>query len=545
MTGPRLRSSGLVRLASVACAALLWTLPAAAQGPPAGPSVTGLEGALRLTKDDVAYLALLNSRDLKVERFNTRIAEQEVPTEQAAFHPIVSIENSEAQSTNLAGSALAGAETIENETTSWSSGVRARFISGAVASFDFVNSRLESNNQFLTINPQYNSTLTFTLTQPLLRGFGPSANLWRIKVAENTVKMSRYQLQAKVANVLADAESTYWDLALAFKSVEIREKALELTRQLAKRTEELVAEGLLPETALLQARTTVLQREGDLLVAGNMRTDAARRLQNLLNVGPGSDTLIVPLEQPAAERKTIDITQAVKDALARRPELPQAQLDLKNKDVLLGFAKNQTLPQLNLFGSYGWSGLAGEASAQTSPTVTVPITRRQSVTVSISDAFPSASNAAVGDYGTALDNLFTGDYPIWRVGVNLTFALGNVAAESQLRRAQLEMQRAEIGVKNVEQAIALEVERLGQQIQSTFKAIEVARALREQAQRRLDVTRDQFQLGLVSLSTVVEAQRDLVTAEQEEWRAVTDYDKVLVQFERATGALPDKYRVDL
>ena len=131
------------------------------------------------------------------------------------------------------------------------------------------------------------------------------------------------------------------------------------------------------------------------------------------------------------------------------------------------------------------------------------------------------------------------------MGLSLTFALGNVAAKSQLQKAELELQRAEMTVKNVEHAITLEVERLASQVQSTFKVIEVTRAFREQAQKRLDVTQDQFQLGLASLSTVVEAQRDLNTAEQEEWKAIVDYNKVLVQLERATGALPARYRVDL
>ena len=348
------RRPGLGRLVPVACAVLLSGAvpPAAAQG-----LVAAQGEALRFTRDDVAYLALLNSRDLKVERFNTRIVEQEVPSERSTFHPVVSLESSEAQSKNLAGSALSGASTIENETTSWSSGVRARLISGATASLEFTNSRLESNSQFLTINPQYQSSLVLGLTQPLLKGFGPSVNSWRIKVAENNVGISRHQLQVRVASILADVENTYWDLTMAFRNVEIRERSLELTRLLAKRTEELVSEGILPETALLQAKTSVLQREGDLLVSQNTRRDMARRLQDLLNFAPGGDPLIVPLDRPTTEPKSVDVAQAVKDALAQRPELPQARLDLKNRDVLLGVARNQLLPQLNLFGTYGWSGV--------------------------------------------------------------------------------------------------------------------------------------------------------------------------------------------
>jgi outer membrane protein TolC len=116
---------------------------------------------------------------------------------------------------------------------------------------------------------------------------------------------------------------------------------------------------MMPETALLQAKATVLQREADVLAARNALEDTRSRLKDLLNFAPGGNPPIVPLDQPSADARSIDIEQAVKDALAKRPELPQVRFDLKNKDVVLGYAKNQVLPQLNLFGSYGLMGLAG------------------------------------------------------------------------------------------------------------------------------------------------------------------------------------------
>ena len=201
------------------------------------------------------------------------------------------------------------------------------------------------------------------------------------------------------------------------------------------------------------------------------------------------------------------------------------------------YAKNQVLPQLNLFGSYGLMGLAGEP--------TTLAVGGQTVTATANGIVLSTTSASAGDYGTALGNLFSGNYPTWRVGVNLTYPIGNVAADSQLKRAGLDLQKAELTVKNVERAIALEVQRLGNQIQSIFKVIEAARAFREQAQLRLNVTRDEFQMGMVSLSTVVEVQRDLVTAEREEWKTIVDYNKIIVLFERATGAMLERYRVDL
>jgi len=518
-----------------------WTVLLLSSGAASPVGAQGLPGttldSLHLTREDVAYLALLNSRDLKVERFNSRIIEQDIANERSAFHPAFSMESSGSKSTSLSSTALSGTAEPQIDTANWSTGIRAKLISGATASFDFANSHIDSNSAFLTLNPVYQSSLTLTLTQPLLKNFGPSVNSWRIKVGENNAGISRYQLEAKVANTLTDAENTYWDLAMTFKDLEIRGRALDLTRALAKRTEELVSEGMMPETALLQAKATVLQREADVLGAQNALQDTRSRLKDLLNLAAGGSPQIVPLDQPSADARSIDIEQAVKDALAKRPELPQVRLDLKNKDVVLGYAKNQVLPQLNLFGSYGLMGLAGEP--------TTLAVGGQTVTATVNGIVLSTTSASAGDYGTALGNLFSGNYPTWRVGVNLTYPIGNVAADSQLKRAGLDLQKAELTVKNVERAIALEVQRLGNQIQSIFKVIEAARAFREQAQLRLNVTRDEFQMGMVSLSTVVEVQRDLVTAEREEWKTIVDYNKIIVLFERATGAMLERYRVDL
>ena len=532
-----------VAVCGIWVAALSWGGPAlAGEGanapPPSVEGVTPISGdltfetkALPLTRQDAAYLALLNSRDVKIERLGLEILETEIRKERAVFHPTFSLESSTSQSKASGGSLLAGSQTVEGDSVNWSSGLKAKLITGAVASLDFTNSRVDNNSVFLTINPQYTSNLALTLTQPLLKDFGPQINRTRIKLAENNVTISRYQLQSKVANVLADVETTYWELVLEFKDQDIRRRSLELTQRLAERTRDLVREGFLPETATLQAEASVVQRESELQAATGALRDTLSRLQDILNLDPKADVQIVPVDQPTLEVPKVDPEQAVKDALARRPELPQAKLELKNRNLSLDLAKNQTLPQLNLFFSYGLSGLAG-------PTRTIsPIPFVQNIF--------APSPTIVGGYGTALENLFSGDTPAWKVGLNLTVPLGNVAAESQLRKANLEVEKASRTIKDVEGRIAVEVERLTRQLQTLRKAIDAGRAVREQTGRRLEMTQEQFELGLAPMSAVLEAQRDLAGVEREEWRAIVDYNKALVLFDKATGATLEKYRVEL
>jgi HAE1 family hydrophobic/amphiphilic exporter-1 len=526
-------------------ALLLWSGPAfAAEGtgpsPGSGESAIPLSAALSfetkalpLTRQDAAYLALLNSRDLRIERLNPKITDTDIGKERGVFDPLFYSAAGTGHSTNASGNVLAGSSTPEVDIVNWSSGLRAKLVSGAVASLDFTNSRVSANSQFLTLNPQYSSNLVLTLTQPLLKDFGPQINRARVKLADNNAAISRYQLQGKVASVLADVESTYWELVLGLKDQDIRRRSLDLTQRLAERTRDLVREGFLAETSTLQADAAVAQRESDLEQANNTLRDTLSRLQDILNLDPKADVQIIPVDQPTLDGPKIDPDRAVKDALARRPELPQAKLDLKNRNLNLDIAKNQVLPRLDLFFSYGFAGLAGDAKVSTNPFL-------QSVLVQ-SQTPPSS---LVGGYGTSLDNLFSGNFPSWTVGLNLSVPLGNVTAQSQVRKATLELERAILTVKDVERKIALEVERAARQIQTLKKAIDAARTAREHTSRRLEVTKEQFDLGLGPMSATLEAERDLVTAEREEWRTIVEYNKVLVQFDKATGATVEKYRVE-
>ncbi|OGT26273.1 MAG: hypothetical protein A2Z17_01340 [Gammaproteobacteria bacterium RBG_16_66_13] len=518
----------------------------AGEHPGVPPAVSPSTGALTLdlkvlplTLQDVVYLALLNNRDVKIERLNPEVAATGVSQARAVFDPSLSMEATTGHAETGEGNLLSGSPTPASDSINWSAGLKARLISGAMASLDFKNSRTESNSTFLTLNPQYTSSLLFTLTQPLLREFGPSVNTIRIKVARNNATMSRYLLQSRIAGVLANAETSYWDLVLGFKERDIRRKALGLAQRLVDRTRGLVQEGLLPEIALLQAETSLEQRGSELKAATNALADAIGRLQDALNLDSTADVQIVPLDQPTLDAPAIHLEQVVKDALARRPELSQVKLDLKNWNLQAELAKNQMLPQLNLLFSYGWTGVAGESTSvldllENHPTAQQFFAQR---------ATQASQSSLEGGYGQALENLVAGANPSWKVGFNFTMPLGNVAAKSELSKASVEVRKASLTVRDVERKITVEVERAARQVQTSRTTVDGTRALRQQTERRLEMAQEQFDSGLAPMSAVLEAQQDLATGEREEWRAIVDYNKTLVLFDKAIGATLDKYGV--
>jgi outer membrane protein TolC len=461
----------------------------------------------------------------------------------AFFSPRLTFEAGADRSQRPSGSVLAGAQVLESRNIDVNAGVSMRSITGGVVSLDFRNKRLETNSVFQLFDPQYTSELALTLTHPLLKNFGVDLNGLRIKVARNNVAISKQQLAATVIDLIADVQQAYWDLVLATSDLAARRQAVEVAQHLQRRTEELVARGRLPALAMLQAKATALERQLDLQAGEDAFANAEARLKALLNLDqtplPAEVTLL-PSDAPRSEARAISVEDGVKAALANRPEVSQAKLDQENKRLGMALAKNQRLPELNLVGSVGLSGLSGTPTSTPFSTIIiggVPL-----------DTFLAAGQSLrsfEGGYEDALGKMLSGDFISYRVGVTVQIPLGNQTARSELVKAMLEMEKAKAFMQTLEQKIRLEVERIARGVKSTLRAIEGGQALRTLAQRQLEMARDGLELGVSSVTDVIEAQKNFILAQRDELKAVIEYNKMLALWEKVTGTSLARFNVTL
>ncbi|MCZ6734366.1 MAG: TolC family protein [Planctomycetota bacterium] len=109
-------------------------------------------------------------------------------------------------------------------------GVRTRLTSGAVVSLatDLTRFRNRVGGFSLAPDPAYSGALRLGVAQPLLRGFGSDVNTASIRLARNLKRRSVQQLRAELLQLLADVESTYWDLAFAWHHLAIQQWLLEV-----------------------------------------------------------------------------------------------------------------------------------------------------------------------------------------------------------------------------------------------------------------------------------------------------------------------------
>ena len=100
----------------------------------------------------------------------------------------------------------------------------------------------------------------------------------------------------------------------------------------------------------------------------------------------------------------------------------------------------------------------------------------------------------------------------------------------------MQKKQAQARLRALELQVATEVTNAALTVQSNLKRVEAAVAARELAEKRLEAEQSKFEVGMSTNFFVVQAQRDLRDAQNSELRALADYRKSLVIFERVQEA---------
>jgi outer membrane protein TolC len=95
---------------------------------------------------------------------------------------------------------------------------------------------------------------------------------------------------------------------------------------------------------------------------------------------------------------------------------------------------------------------------------------------------------------------------------------------------QLTQIRAQI--KQAELQIATEITNAAIQLRNTAESVRVAQVARQLQEQRLQAETSKFEVGMSTNYLVVLAQRDLTEARNSELRAILNYRKAQVDFER-------------
>jgi outer membrane protein len=504
-------------------------LPAPSQ--PATPSQTtpshlaGVEAdkIVRWTLNDAILAALDKNPDIEIARHNVRLSQFDVLAALGAYDPITSstLNYASQKSPNVSRFSGSSQNFLQNDAFGYNFGY-SKLVerTGGSYQINFNNSRLTSNTASLATS--YNPALTATLTQPLMKNFGIDSDRHLIQVAKKKLDLSDAQFRQQVIQIITDVQEAYWNLAFAIRSEEIQRDALNLAEKQLGNNREQVKVGTLAQLDVINAAAQVENVRQQVFQAMQTAAQASDALKTLTVEGPADDLWtanIVPVESFELKPLMLPLPDALKLALANRPEVRQFALQKEMNELDVKFFRNQTKPQVDLIASYGLTGVAGAvASFPDQNGVLQPA---------------NLPSAFVGGYGAALHNLFDNSFPAWRVGVNVSLPLRNRTAQANLGGA-LETGRL-IDAQSRKQLQTIEAD-----VRAAYHAVEAAglrygaaRAAREYAERQLAGEQEKFSVGLSTTFLVLTRQNDLSQARGAEAQALTDYNKAIAALQSA------------
>jgi outer membrane protein TolC len=130
-----------------------------------------------------------------------------------------------------------------------------------------------------------------------------------------------------------------------------------------------------------------------------------------------------------------------------------------------------------------------------------------------------------------LGDIFANDFKTWSVAVNVSYPLGTSNADDALAQTKLQKQQDQTTLANLEMAVTTAVRQAGRDVNTNLRRIEATRRARELAETRLAADNKRFSVGLATTFEVLQSQRDLSRARQNELRATIDYNLSLVDFD--------------
>jgi outer membrane protein TolC len=431
---------------------------------------------------------------------------------------------------------VTGTNSLITTSANSSMGIQQSFLTGTTVFLGLNNNHSTSNNPRNDFNPSTSSSLSLSITQHLLQGFGPSLNARQIHIARNNRSVADLTFKLQVETTVAAVMELYWDLVAFNENVRVARESLAAAQRLYADNKRQVEVGTLAQIEVVRAEAQIASAEQALVVSDTQVLQQETILKTALSkTGIASPEVatahIVPTDSmriPDVEPVT-PIQELTALAINARPELAQSRIQLQNQALTIRGSRNSLLPTLDAVVNVSNGGLAGETNLLPAPAGTVH----------------SNNGFFIGGYGTVLSQLFARNFPNYAAGFNLTIPIRNRAAQAQVINDELTLRQQQVGLLRLENQVRVDVQNalIGvTQARAAYQTAAKARVLQAQT---LDAEQKKLDLGASTVYNVIADQQALEAAQFTEVQAMAAYTKSKVEMDRATGQILDRNDVSI
>jgi outer membrane protein TolC len=423
-----------------------------------------------------------------------------------------------------------GTNSLTGSTTNANAAYTQGFGPGTEVSAGFDNSRYTSNSLQTAFSPYTTSSLGFTVTQPLLRGFGLAVNRRYIQISKNEQKIAGLLVQQQLIATVYGVVRLYTDLVALYEDVKVKEETLASAQKLFTDTKSEVDEGTQAPVELTRANAQVYSIRQDLIDSRGLLEEQEAIVKNVITRRTDNEpeilnARIIPtdtIEVPKTD-EVRPLQDLVAQAFANRPDLAQAGVQLENTQISLKGSRNELRPEIDVVGTAQNSGLA----AQLNPLL------------------PAINSPLLGGYGNALEQLATRKYPSYGVGLNITLPLRNRIAQADVTRDEILLRQNQVVQQQLRKQAQLEVEDALIAMRRARASYEAAEETEKLQQESLDVEQAKFEVGASTSFFIIQYQSFLAQAQSTVVVAKSAYLKARAALERATGTILEDNHISL
>lgn len=461
--------------------------------------------------DCIAY-ALKNNSEIKIERIEPKLKEEDVKIARADFEPTFATDFTLHDNTEIASSALQGAGTrsFNSQDVNLNASVFGKWVTGTEYNVEFLNQRYKSDSSFQVFNPYYVTEPKITITQPLFKGFGILVNRADIIIARNNRQVSTETFKDKVMDIISKAKIAYYKYIYYLGNFALLRASLERAEDLWEINKARYEKGLVSSVDLLETETAVAERQKSLLSAEGSLRKAEDDLKLITNLVDDPEVWNARLElidgEPVFKEEKIDLLVCLKDAFTNRPDYNSQKIDLKNRDIKIVTAKNALFPTVDLITSFGLNGLGDE-------------------------------------YKEALKNV-NSNYPDWSVGFKIEVPWGG-AERAKFDQRKLEKAQALLAFKRLEQNIILEVRDKARAVDIQMRQVKAASLSKEKEEQNYVAQKERYAAGQASTHDMLDYQEKLADAQLDYVKALIDYNIALINLDESQGLTLVKNNVKL
>jgi outer membrane protein len=409
------------------------------------------------------------------------------------------------------------------------------YLLGGIASVNYSDHYLSENASSDLLNPTVAPSVSVSVQQNLLRGFGVAANARTITVAQMNLNTTELNFKTQVISVVSQVLNDYYNLAADYEDLRAKRGASETAQTFVNDVKRQIEIGSVAPTDLIAAESQSASSAQAVVDSDTAVRQLELALKNLISRTGAADPVlagarIVPIDSiaipPADDLLPID--QMVRQALTNRADLASELAGEKANEVNSLGTKNGILPSLTAFAVESEAGLAGVPG-----------------TVTVDGFTESGDKYFKGGIGTGLGQVFRRDFPTQSGGAFYQQPIRNRQAQADYSIDLLQLRQTQLTNRKDLNQVEVDVRSSVVALQQARARLDAALRNRTLQQELFDSEQKRFRLGASTPYNVALQQRDLINAQSSVVAAMVAYSTARVTLDQTLGITLEANHIDI